>query len=76
MIFKLVYVLVEYQSLDQAHSGLEKRNCTSVKNVLTQRGGDLISTVIIRQNVVLKKLRRSLYMNVDCVDIQHPGLMT
>ena len=75
MIFKLVRVLVVRKPLDQPYSGLEKGNCTSVKNVLTQRGGDLISIAIMR-NVVVKKLGESHYMNVDCVDIQHPGLMT
>ena len=42
MTFKVVQVLVEYQLWAQDHSVLQKRTCTSVKNVLTQHPGDLI----------------------------------
>ena len=42
MTFKVVQVLVEYQPWDQDHLWLQRKNCTSVKNVLTQHLGDLI----------------------------------
>ena len=42
MTFKVVQVLVEYQPWDQDHLWLQRKNCTSVKNVLTQHPGDLI----------------------------------
>ena len=42
MTFKVVQVLVEYQPWDQDRLWLQRKNCTSVKNVLTQHLGDLI----------------------------------
>ena len=42
MTFKVVQVLVEYQPWDQDRLWLQRKNCTSVKNVLTQHPGDLI----------------------------------